>query len=179
MRAITIRQPWAWAIMHAGKRIENRSRKDGRVPPMCLHRGELWIHAACHNTGVYWDRAVSWMRTRGLVSHNVQPYEPLYGTDRAPWGAIVGRVDVVEYISPGLCARMSREQEDAILARQLIDRGISGVDLRWWDGNSYGLVFVNAQRLVDPIPYRRGQQQLWTIPGHIAEVLQSAELEAA
>lgn len=25
MRALTVRQPWAWAIMHAGKDIENRS----------------------------------------------------------------------------------------------------------------------------------------------------------
>jgi len=26
MRAITVRQPWAWAIMHGGKDVENRSR---------------------------------------------------------------------------------------------------------------------------------------------------------
>ena len=25
MRALTVRQPWAWSIMHAGKDIENRS----------------------------------------------------------------------------------------------------------------------------------------------------------
>ena len=24
MKAISIRQPWAWAILHAGKRVENR-----------------------------------------------------------------------------------------------------------------------------------------------------------
>lgn len=28
MRAITVRQPWAWAIVYAGKRVENRSRRE-------------------------------------------------------------------------------------------------------------------------------------------------------
>ena len=26
MRVLTVRQPWAWAIIHGGKTIENRSR---------------------------------------------------------------------------------------------------------------------------------------------------------
>ena len=38
-RAITIRQPWAWAILSAGKDIENRSRK--MAPP-----GWYLLHAA-------------------------------------------------------------------------------------------------------------------------------------
>ena len=36
--AISIRQPWAWAILYAGKRIENRS---WYTP----HRGKIYIHA--------------------------------------------------------------------------------------------------------------------------------------
>lgn len=36
--AITLQQPWAWAIFHAGKDVENRSWKP-------RHRGRLWIHA--------------------------------------------------------------------------------------------------------------------------------------
>jgi hypothetical protein len=28
MKAITVRQPWAWAIAHAGKEVENRGRRD-------------------------------------------------------------------------------------------------------------------------------------------------------
>ena len=38
MKAISIRQPWAWAILHAGKDIENR-------PWNTDYRGELLIHA--------------------------------------------------------------------------------------------------------------------------------------
>lgn len=37
-RALTVKNPWAWAIIHAGKDIENRSRPTS-------HRGQLYIHA--------------------------------------------------------------------------------------------------------------------------------------
>ena len=38
MKALSIRQPWAWAILHAGKDIENRTQNR-------RYRGELVIHA--------------------------------------------------------------------------------------------------------------------------------------
>jgi hypothetical protein len=42
-RAISVRQPWAWAIVHAGKDVENRSRRD----PWRSAVGErILIHAA-------------------------------------------------------------------------------------------------------------------------------------
>ena len=42
--ALSIRQPWAWAIVHGGKDIENRSWTR-RVPGYSF-RGEFCIHAA-------------------------------------------------------------------------------------------------------------------------------------
>lgn len=38
VRALTLRQPWAWAIAEAGKRVENRTRRTH-------YRGALLIHA--------------------------------------------------------------------------------------------------------------------------------------
>jgi len=35
--ALSIRQPWAWAILHAGKDIENRSWESLRRGPICIH----------------------------------------------------------------------------------------------------------------------------------------------
>jgi hypothetical protein len=60
MRALTIKQPWAWAIVAGHKRIENRSW----APPMALLDGERFaIHA-----GMGIDRAgVEWVRARGLA----------------------------------------------------------------------------------------------------------------
>lgn len=37
--AITIRQPWAWAIAHAGKDIENRTWATKYRGPICIHAG--------------------------------------------------------------------------------------------------------------------------------------------
>lgn len=35
--AISIRQPWAWAILHAGKDIENRTWSTSFRGPVCIH----------------------------------------------------------------------------------------------------------------------------------------------
>lgn len=36
-KAISIRQPWAWAIVHAGKDIENRDWPTKFRGPVCIH----------------------------------------------------------------------------------------------------------------------------------------------
>lgn len=38
MKALTVKQPWAWAIIYGGKDIENRKQRTN-------YRGELFIHA--------------------------------------------------------------------------------------------------------------------------------------
>ena len=44
MKALSIRQPWAWAILHAGKDIENRDWSDSN--PALRFRGPFLIHAS-------------------------------------------------------------------------------------------------------------------------------------
>jgi hypothetical protein len=39
MRCLSVRPPWAWAILYGGKSVENRTRRT-------WHRGPLLIHAA-------------------------------------------------------------------------------------------------------------------------------------
>ncbi|MGO4143694.1 ASCH domain-containing protein [Paenarthrobacter sp. YAF11_1] len=39
LKAVTVKNPWAWCILHAGKDVENRSQSIN-------HRGTLYIHAA-------------------------------------------------------------------------------------------------------------------------------------
>jgi len=45
MKALTIRQPWAWAIAYAGKNIENRNW-------FTKYRGPLAIHAGLGREGL-------------------------------------------------------------------------------------------------------------------------------
>lgn len=55
LKALTIRQPWAWAIFAAGKDIENRTWAT-------QHRGLLLIHAGAHI-----DRnGYGWLLDRGI-----------------------------------------------------------------------------------------------------------------
>lgn len=41
MKALSIRQPWAWLILHGGKDMENRSRRTHM-------RGRICVHARCN-----------------------------------------------------------------------------------------------------------------------------------
>jgi hypothetical protein len=75
VKALTIRQPWAWAIIYAGKDIENRSWNT-RL------RGTIAIHA-----GFGYDRDVELPRGVKL------PVE-----DRIVRGAIIGVADIVDVV---------------------------------------------------------------------------------
>lgn len=57
MRAITVRQPWAWAILHADKDVENRSWTTD-------YRGPLLIHAAAKKPP---KDDVAWLESNGLT----------------------------------------------------------------------------------------------------------------
>ena len=50
MKAISVRQPWAWMIVYGGKNIENRTWKTN-------YRGNILIHASAGMTGDEWDQA--------------------------------------------------------------------------------------------------------------------------
>lgn len=110
MKAISIRQPWAWAILHAGKDIENRSWST-------TYRGELAVHATQLDLGWSFPVGVKHPPERDMVL-----------------GAIVGLVEMVDVIrcssSPwftgpyGFLLRNPRA-----LARPIICPGNSGI----WD----------------------------------------------
>jgi hypothetical protein len=77
MKALSVCQPWAWAIIHGPKRIENRTRPT-------RHRGPLLIHASKSQ------------RYRGGDYSGLLP-------DLPPWeelvfGALIGVVDVVDCV---------------------------------------------------------------------------------
>ena len=81
MKALSIRQPWAWAILHASKRIENRVWR-------CDYRGTLLIHAAKGCTRREYIQALAWMATRGVFVGSAPHLADM------PRGALVGIADV-------------------------------------------------------------------------------------
>lgn len=42
MKALSIRQPWAWAILHAGKQVENRSWPTAYRGPILIHASKTY-----------------------------------------------------------------------------------------------------------------------------------------
>lgn len=44
MKSISIRQPWAWAIIHGGKDIENRTWHTNYTGTILIHAGKKFDH---------------------------------------------------------------------------------------------------------------------------------------
>lgn len=76
MRALSVRQPWAWAILHAGKDIENRSWQNRHTI------STIAIHASSNADDV-----------DDLPRLKRQPRE-----EELVRGAIIGLVDVVDVV---------------------------------------------------------------------------------
>ena len=85
--ALSVRQPWAWAIIHGGKVIENRTSGSIRSGNMTL--GPVAIHAA---TGLKRDEYL-WAEWKMAQSEIALPHPT-----RLVRGAIIGMVDVVDII---------------------------------------------------------------------------------
>lgn len=85
--ALSVRQPWAWAIVAGHKRIENRTL--GAIKSGNMKLGPICIHAA---TGLKREE-FHWGHWR-LHKHGVTCPRP----NTLPRGAIIGVVDVVDIV---------------------------------------------------------------------------------
>ena len=85
--ALSVRQPWAWAIIHAGKDIENRSWQ--AVNHGLRKRGRVAIHAAKGLTRAEYDEARAFIDGLGWCCPD----------PHALWrGGIIGSVEVVDVV---------------------------------------------------------------------------------
>lgn len=64
VKALSIRQPWAWAILHAGKDIENRT---AAAVAHGMKPGRIAIHAAKGMTRDEYEHARNFMRSIGVT----------------------------------------------------------------------------------------------------------------
>lgn len=139
IRAITIRQPYAWAIVHGGKDVENRSRNIAGS-----YRGPVAIH-----TALQWDeQALAAMNEQEGVWEGVRHEQ--FDT---VMGAFIGVVDLVDVhycvVNQGkyLCL-------DCSFPRRACSH--------WAMGDQYHLVLANPRPLPEPVPHR-GKLGLWRI----------------
>lgn len=85
--ALSVRQPWAWAIVEGYKDVENRTFfavANGR-----MRRGRIAVHASVGMTQDEYHEAAAFMRARGVTC---PPPAELHR------GGIIGAVDVVDIV---------------------------------------------------------------------------------
>jgi hypothetical protein len=82
-RALSIRQPWAHAILHLGKDIENRDWRTN-------FRGAVAVHASLGMTRAEWLDAAAFILPLGFLIPSEGQLER---------GAIVGLVDIIDCVS--------------------------------------------------------------------------------
>jgi hypothetical protein len=164
VKAISIRQPWAWAILHAGKRVENRSWAAAPV-----YRGPLLIHASKSiGTAVEREEAARTLLRAGPGDLPI----PLFREMER--GGFVGRanlVDVVRTTEGGHRSKRGRI-ECALCGEAIRDDG-SGVCSRpdpWAVPGALGLILADVEPLV-LVPWR-GELGLFEadVPVHRLEV---------
>jgi len=83
--ALSIRQPWAWLILNAGKDIENRDWKTN-------FRGRVLIHASKSCAKSEYENAIDFMVDRGIDRRDIP------SIDQFERGGIIGSVEIVDCI---------------------------------------------------------------------------------
>lgn len=152
MKALTVQQPWAWAIVHGGKDVENRTRA-------WSYRGPLAIHAGGRES------------RRGVESPLVQrAMGDAMRADRMPidlvFGAIIGVVDLVDVHLAQPSDMLDRPGTQACCGSPWGEVAYQG------ERNLVHLELANPRPLEVPIPCK-GRLGLWTPPAEVLEQLQA------
>jgi hypothetical protein len=90
MKALSIRQPWAWAIIHAGKDIENRSWST-------KFRGRFLVHAAKGMTRDEYEVCLHYCHHVGAI-HPFPTGLVMPAFDEFPRGGIIGSVELIDCV---------------------------------------------------------------------------------
>lgn len=124
MRCLSIHQPWAWAILSGGKRVENRTWPTN-------HRGPLLIHASKSRANFEDQDRDDW---RGR-----------YGVELPEWstlatGAILGVANLAS------CVRADGEGASDVQRQWLDSHPFTEGPWCW--------ILKNVRAFAEPIPYR-------------------------
>lgn len=88
MKALSIRQPWAWLILNAGKDVENRQWRT-------RFRGRILIHAGKGMTRDEYEDALDFAARAVSPDQESIEVPPREALER---GGIVGAVDIVDCV---------------------------------------------------------------------------------
>lgn len=152
MKALTVQQPWAWAIFN-GKDIENRTQQWTYRGPLAIHAGNRWSEQGGNSQLI--DAA--WQRD-AFGAATAADYSRVSRTWTAR-GVFLGVVDLVDvHRACGCCAPWGESGIAYVEPGEKAPRPVAH------------LVLENPRLLAEPIPCK-GALGLWTPPADIAERL--------
>lgn len=180
MKALTVQQPWAWAIVHGGKDVENRTQAWSYRGPLAIHAGARWSDRGAHDLNVARSCVRQWPQRPhniddfavGIARHGLEP--SIYPRSIARLSAFLGVVDLVDAHAcrmiddeSGCCDPWGEQEYTTV--RRLGER----------DGDGHRrpavvhLVLANPRPLERPIPCA-GKLGLWNPPAEVLDELRAA-----
>jgi hypothetical protein len=143
--ALSLRQPWAWMVVHGGKTIENRRWNTAR-------RGPVLIHAAKGMTRAEYDDAVDF-------AADVNPELVVPPRADLLFGGIVGRARIVGVHAP--CTKAKPAGEAVDLFAHLF--GGEECEHPWHMPAQFGFVLAD----VEPLRFRpwKGELGFFSVRG--------------
>ncbi|MFI7644097.1 ASCH domain-containing protein [Nonomuraea sp. NPDC049400] len=149
MKALSVRQPWAWAITHGQKDIENRTWTTGYRGPLAIHAGARWDEDGAYDKRIlralhaFGDRFDPPLRVERLGHKTMR----LLRDRQLTPSAIVAVVDVV-----GICTARSMSEQ-------------CGCGLWAAEGQCHWRL-ANPRPLPEPVPCK-GRLSLWELPADV------------
>jgi len=156
VKAISVRQPWAFAICYFGKRVENRGwdlRGGNVAQARRLVGSDILIHAAKGCTRDEWEEACFFMS--GFAHPHTGPKGETLQT--IPRGAIVARAQLVDVVQNGRtghrwaagsnrCALCGQTDQTMIVDCPKADP--------WAVPGAMGLILDDVRPLATPVPFK-------------------------
>lgn len=146
MKALTVRQPWAWAIVHGGKDVENRTQAWSYRGPLAIHAGARESQSGVHSPLV--QRAMGDAMRAGRLPIDLA------------FGAFIGVVDLVDVHSEWDCMGGPTESLCTPWAETAC-RGSHDEECPASTRPMVHLELASPRPLAQPIP-ARGRLGLWT-----------------
>lgn len=163
MKALSIRQPWAWLICAGYKDIENRDWKIGRNPQHGPYKSEradfgltlptrIYIHAGAKVDWEAFEDSARYHATYHTFSEWVRERLPVSATKR--WV----NEGMIQVIPNGL---------GAIIGEAEISACVDGSSSRWFTGK-YGFLLANPKLYIKPTPYP-GRLGFFEVPDGVVD----------
>ncbi len=167
-RALSLREPWLWAIFDAGKRVENRVWN-------LSYRGPVLLHASAGMLNYEFHEARQWMVRRGFARHPDIPLGTMSDValrvagidpEKLPLfpemadlqrGGIVGRARIVDVLPPS-----APKTHKALTLHGALKETDAKPRAPWHVPSQYGFVLADVEKLPF-VPYK-GSQRLFNVP---------------